>query len=376
MRVLMVSKACIVGQYQVKLELLARQPEMELTVVVPPYWRDERGIVPLERAHTNGYTLRVEPMRFNGQFHLHYYPTLPKAIEHARPQIVHIDEEPYNLASFLALRAARRAGSKSLFFTWQNLRRRYPPPFSWIESYVLRHSDYGIAGNSEAASVLRTKGYRGRSSVIPQFGVDPNCFAPASDPTIQRPNDPTTQPFRIGYTGGRLVPEKGLDILLRAVAGLRGDWELHLLGSGPDKARLQALARELGIQARVHFDPPLPSANMPGYVRTLDLVVLPSLTRSNWKEQFGRVLIEAMACAVPVIGSSSGEIPNVVGDAGLIFPEGDDDALHAHIESLQRVPARRAELGARGRARVLEHFTQMRVAEETYAVYRRMLGNG
>ena len=373
MRVLMVSKACVVGQYQVKLEALARQPGVELTVVVPPYWHDERGVIPLERAHVNGYTLRVEPMRFNGQFHLHFYPTLPDILRDLQPQIVHIDEEPYNLATFFALRAARRAGAKTVFFTWQNLLRRYPPPFAWIESYVFHRCDYAIAGTAEATNVLRAKGYRGNVSVIPQFGVDPTCFAPINHPITQPPNYPTPQLFRIGYTGGRFVPEKGLDILLRAVAGLSFDWELRLLGSGPDKPRLQVLARELKIDSRVRFDERVPSAEMPAYIRELDCVVLPSLTRLNWKEQFGRVLIEAMACEAPVIGSSSGEIPNVIGDAGLVFPEGDVAALRARLETLQREPARRRELGRRGRARVLAHFTQSRVAEETYGVYRKLL---
>jgi glycosyltransferase involved in cell wall biosynthesis len=169
------------------------------------------------------------------------------------------------------------------------------------------------------------------------------------------------------------VQEKGIDILLRAVAELQCNWELRILGSGPDKTRLQTLAHQLGIDSRVHFDPPIPSSDVPDYMRQLDLAVLPSITQPNWKEQFGRALIEAMACQVPVVGSNSGEIPNVIGDAGLIFPEGDVAALRAHIETLQRDPARRRELGVRGRARVLEHFTQARIAAETYAVYRTMI---
>ena len=153
----MLSKACVVGQYQKKLEELAKYSDLELTVVVPPFWRDERGIVPLERAHTHGYTLLVEPMRFNGQFHFHYYPTLPKILRRVRPDLVHIDEEPYNAATFHALRAAQHVHAQTLFFTWQNLLRQYPPPFSWMESYVLQHSDYAIAGTAEAAQVLRAK---------------------------------------------------------------------------------------------------------------------------------------------------------------------------------------------------------------------------
>ncbi len=364
MRILMVSKACVVGQYQTKLEELARLPDIELTVVVPPFWRDERGIIPLERSHTSGYALLVEAMRFNGQFHFHYYPTLPRIIDRVRPAIVHIDEEPYNLATFLALRAARRGGAQTLFFTWQNLLRRYPLPFAWIESYVLRHADYALAGNAEAVAVLRAKGYRGSVSVIPQFGVDPNFFAPAAG------GEPR-QTFTIGYLG-RLVEEKGIDLLLRAAAGLLGNWQVQLLGNGPAKEQLQSLARELGIASRVLFDVVRSSDQVPARYRQLDVLVLAARTRPNWKEQFGRVLIEAMACEIPVVASDCGEIPNVLGDAGLLFPEGAVAALRAQLETLQRDPARRRELGQRGRARVLAHFTQARIAGETWKVYEEM----
>ena len=231
-----------------------------------------------------------------------------------------------------------------------------------MESYVLQHSDYAIAGNAEAVRVLRAKKYRGAVSVIPQFGVDPDVFTPRAETNAST--------FRIGGGVGRLVEEKGVDILLRAVAGLDGDWQVRLRGSGPAQAQLEALAHELGIATRVHFDAPRPSVEMPEYYAQLDLFVMPSRARPNWKEQFGRALVEAMACAVPVIGSECGEIPNVIGDAGLIFREEDTDALRAHIAALRDDPTRRAELGQRGRARVLARFTQARVAEETYQVYK------
>jgi quercetin dioxygenase-like cupin family protein len=96
---------------------------------------------------------------------------------------------------------------------------------------------------------------------------------------------------------------------------------------------------------------------VPSRLAQLDALVLPSLTRPNWKEQFGRVLVEAMACGVPVVGSDSGEIPRVIGQAGLSFPEGDAGALRASLAELMGSERRRAELGARGRIRVLEFIS-------------------
>jgi len=100
---------------------------------------------------------------------------------------------------------------------------------------------------------------------------------------------------------------------------------------------------------------------------------LPSHTTRAWKEQFGRVLIEAMSCGVPVVGSSSGEIPNVIGDAGLIYPEGDVRALATTLQRLAEQPELYADLARRGRARVLERYTQAALARQYYEVYRSML---
>jgi glycosyltransferase involved in cell wall biosynthesis len=359
----MISKACVTGIYQRKLQEIACRG-VELTVVVPPAWRDERGRMPLERAYTEGYTMRVTPMALNGSFHLHFYPRLRQIVAEALPEVVHVDEEPYNLATWQAVRLARRAGARVLFFTWQNLHRRYPPPFSWIEHYVHRQADMALAGNRDAVRVLRTKGYRGPAQVIPQFGVDPALYAAASPPTGGT--------FHVGYLG-RLVPEKGIADLLHAAASVRGDWSLHLLGGGPEREALGELARALGIERRVTFQGQIPSPEVPGHLARLHALVLPSHTRTNWAEQFGRALVEAMVSGVPVIGSDSAEIPNVIGDAGLIYPEGDVGALRERLEALIGDRELWEALSRQGRERALAHFTQAQIAARTVAAYRQVL---
>ena len=244
-----------------------------------------------------------------------------------------------------------------------------------MENYNLRNADYAIAGNSEAVKVLKAKGYRGPSRVIPQFGVDPEIYQVAGrrSQVTSRRSQVAGRIFVIGYVG-RLVEEKGVHVLLRAVAGLSGEWRLRILGGGPQRAYLERLAVELGIVERVRFEDPIPSTQMPDYYHQLDALVLPSMTRPNWKEQFGRVLIEAMACGVPVVGSDSGEIPNVIGDAGLVFAEGDAEALQTKLSQLMADTALRDELARRGRERVLAHYTQAQVAARTYQVYLELLG--
>lgn len=363
MRVLMISKACVNGAYQRKLEEIAARG-IDLTVVVPPYWRDDAGRrVPLERRHVDGYRLVETPMAFNGRFHVHFYPRLAQVFRECRPDIVHMDEEPYNLATSQALGLARAAGARSVFFTWQNLNRTYPLPFRILERLAYRAADGAIAGNQDAAAVLRAKGYRGRTWVIPQFGVDPALFTPEPD------RDPG-RPFTVGWFSGRLHAFKGVHLLVEAVAALGGDARLEVLGWGPEEERLRALAAGLGLGDRFRIVAGVPSHEVPAFARRLDVAVLPSLPTPRWKEQFGRMLIEAMACGVAVVGSDSGEIPHLVGEAGLTFPAGDADALGDRLRHLRDDPAMRESLVRRGTARVRDRFTHGRIADATVEAYR------
>jgi len=367
MRVLMISKACVVGAYQTKLEHIARAGDVELLVVVPPAWREGQHTLALERAYTTGYRLEVEPIVFNGSFHFHFYPRLGRQMREFAPDIVHIDEEPYNWATAHALHLAKRYGAHALWFSWQNLYRRYPPPFWLIERYTLTRADYALAGSEGAAAVWRRKGYTGPLAVIPQFGVDTGLYAP--HPGRREP----AGRFVIGYAG-RLVPEKGVDVLLEACAGLRAPFRVRIAGEGPERPRLETLARRLGLAERITFEGHVPSLHMPDFYRSLDVLVMPSRSRPNWVEQFGRALVEAMACGVTVVGSDCGEIPRVVGSGGLIFPEGNAEALRGCLQHLAEHPAARAELAEQGRARATTHYTQEQVAARTAAVYREMLG--
>lgn len=367
MRVLIVSKACVVGAYQSKLEAIASFPDVTLMAVVPPSWREPGREALLEYAYTKGYTLAVEPIRFNGSFHLHFYPYLGRRLADFKPDIVHIDEEPYNWATCHTMLLARRQGARTLWFTWQNLYRRYPPPFCLIERYTLRHADGAIAGSVGAATVWRRKGYRGPLAVIPQFGVLPDVYRP------RETEFPATRPPQIGFVG-RLVPEKGVDLLLKALSDIRTPWRLVIAGDGPQRSYLETLAAHMGIAERISFVGHLPSLEIPSLYQELDMLVLPSRSRPNWVEQFGRVLVEAMACGIPVIGSDCGEIPNVIGDAGLIFPEGDILTLRSCLMKLIEDHGLRVELGQKGRERVLACYTQERIAAQSVAFYHYLLG--
>jgi len=228
-----------------------------------------------------------------------------------------------------------------------------------METHVYLSASHALAGSEEAARVLREKGFQPGITVAPQFGVDPETFCPGAATHVQ---------FTVGFLN-RLVNAKGTAVAIDALAELPPDVRMMIVGDGPMDGSIREAARNRGLNGRVEIKARVPSTDVPKLLRGFDVVILPSLTTRNWKEQFGRVLIEAMACGVPVIGSDSGEIPNVIGDAGLIVPEGSAAALADAIQSIRTNALLRADLAERGRERVLQKFTHAHVAELTKAAY-------
>ncbi|WIG61389.1 MAG: Poly(glycerol-phosphate) alpha-glucosyltransferase [Ktedonobacterales bacterium] len=362
MRVVIVSKTFVADTAQRQLEWLARMPGIELTLITPPEWRSDDGrLLPFTPRFVKGYEVRQLPVWFNGHYHFYLYRGLRRAIRELRPEIVHIDEEPYNPAGMQAQRAADAVGARSVFVAWQNIARSYPAPFARMEQFNYQHTAHVIAGNAAAGEVVRAKGYAGPLSVFSVHGVDPEIYHP-------QPHTRHDDEFVIGYIG-RLVLYKGVGLLIEALRDLPPRCTLHLLGSGPDEAGLRKMAAEQGVAERVRFLPAVPATEVPGALAGMDVLALPSLTQANWKEQFGRVLVEAMACEVAVVGSDSGEIPRVIGDAGLIVPEGDAQALGAALRRLADDAGLRRMYAGRGRERVLEQATQEQVARKIAGVY-------
>jgi glycosyltransferase involved in cell wall biosynthesis len=285
-----------------------------------------------------------------------------------RPDLFHVDEESFNLATVQGIRLARRYGAKAVFYNWANIYKRLPPPFRQFEEYSFKNASGALVGAAEAKEVLERKGFYKPIEICPQFGVDLEVVHRTEPPAgFARPGC-----FTIGYAG-RLVEEKGLDLLVEAGAKLKGDFRLVFIGSGAMQAPLQAQAERFGLAKRIEFIPNVPNVEMPAYLSALDALVLPSRTRSNWKEQFGRILIEAMACEVPVVGSSSGEIPQVIGEAGLVFPEGDAEALANRLQRLMDDSELRASLAEQGLQRVRENFTQAEIACRHLRLYQRAM---
>lgn len=371
MRQLWLSHSSVLPTYRDKLRWLARRTGDEITLAVPSRWPEAgRSVATRDQdAPLEGYVVRSLPVLLPGRLKWHGYPGFRSEASRLAPDLVHVEEEPYAIASFQAARAARRLGALFGFFTWENLLTDFGPLHNRLRAYVLDTADYALAGNREAIDLLARSGFpRKRTHLIPQYGVDPRLFKPLPASGLRKKLG--LGKFTVGYAG-RLIPDKGLASLVEAFARLgRRDSTLLFLGGGPMRAELEALAGRRGVLGRTRFVASLPQEAVPEHLNAMDTLVLPSLTGRTWKEQFGRVLIEAQACRVPVVGSDSGAIPEVIGNAGLIFREGDVKGLQAHLTRLGSSPALRRRLGAEGQRRVLRSYTNQRLAEAIALVQR------
>lgn len=362
MKVLMVSKSSVVAAHHGKLEELVRMG-VDLTLVVPPRW----GSQPLEVRASEFFKIRVLPCLFTPYTHFHFYPTRVGPIN---ADVVYLEEEPWSLVTHQFVRLCVKARKPVIFTTWQTISKRYPPPFSYFERYTFAHAAAAIAGNNEAVELLRTRGFTKPVSIIP-YGVYPDVFFRRDGSALRR-NLGLADAFVVGYIG-RVVAAKGIADLIRALASLPTNCRLLIVGDGDFRAEGERLANALGLRDRIHWVSQIPSLEVPDYLSVMNVLVLPSHTTPRWKEQFGRVLIEAMACETPPVGSISGEIPNVIGEAGLVFPEGDVDALAAQLLRLVQSPGLVTELGKLGRSRVMGRFTQRRMAEEVFQLCQKVL---
>jgi glycosyltransferase involved in cell wall biosynthesis len=177
--------------------------------------------------------------------------------------------------------------------------------------------------------------------------------------------------FTIGFVG-RLVKEKGIIDLIKAIAGLEEDVSLLIIGSGPLAKKIKRYARKFNMKGQVIIKEGCQREEVPQYLSAMDLLVVPSLSTRHWKEQFGRIIIEAWGCLVPVIGSSSGHIPELIGQAGLIFEEGDILDMRYKIKQVRKNIRLRLQIIERGKTRLKESYTWEKVAEKIYAAYQRL----
>jgi glycosyltransferase involved in cell wall biosynthesis len=287
-------------------------------------------------------------------WYLHFYPQLGRLLRQLDPDVIHLWEEPWSIVALQAQILRRRAAL--VLEVDQNILKRLPPPFEAIRKYVLRHTDHVLSRSPDATTVVRARGYTGPVTPI-GYGVDIATFSPLPAAAVADAN----RAFRIGYVG-RLIEEKGLDDALEAMAMSGAPVSFAIMGEGPHETKLRERVANLGLDQRVSFRGWGSPADVANFLRGLDALVLLTRTTKAVREQFGRVIIEAQACGVPVIGSRSGAIPDVVGDGGWIVPERDPQALRNLLSQIATDAVLVRAKGLAARDNVQARFTYEAVA--------------
>lgn len=329
----------------VYLELL--KAGWDVTCVVPATWRDAYhpdGFRPQALAGLEG-RVRFLPIAHPGEPQRHFYLTLPaRLIRELRPDVAFLEQEPFSVPGLQWGSALGRARVPYGLQADENLDRPFPWPARVIRRILLPRARCIAARSPRAGELARQWGATGYIGVVPH--TVPGWEA------ISRRGDVR---FTVGFAG-RLVPEKGLRDLIGAVARLDGPVRLLVLGDGPLRAELESASLPNGsVEVRTG----LRNEQMRDAYAEIDVLALPSRTTPTWAEQFGRVLVEALLCGRPVVGSDSGEIPWVIGSTGggLVFPEGDVAALAESLRRLQRSSEQRERLARQGREAAVRQFS-------------------
>ena len=365
MRVLVVSHTYLRRYNQRKWEAFADlSPRHAVLLVVPNGWRDPHfGFVKPEPPGHRRVDLQVARAVFRGRGTLSFHidPRLVPAARRFRPDVVLVEQEPHSLLVLQVRWLARLMPGRPAFtfFTWGTNRRR-APPLRILERGALRAARVALAGNRAAGDQLRASGFSHPIHRIPQVGVDMPDRPDQSRARVRR---------ELGLSGvvvgfaGRLIPEKGVLDLAEALTGLGHlKWTWLVIGRGPLADALELRLGKAGLSDRLWLVGDADHQRVGALLTALDVLVLPSHATADWAEQFGHVLIEAMAAGCPVVGTDSGEIPHVIGGAGIVVPERGVGQLRAALKILIKDPALRSQLAARGRARVRRHYTHDVVA--------------
>ena len=328
---------------------IARAGDWDVTAVGPARFHGDFGWHTLEPTPDELCNVVPVPVRFGRRIHVMRYGRGLSSLLAEPWDLVHCWEEPY-VAAAAQIARGMAPNVPLVLATFQNIAKRYPPPFNWIERYSMARADGVIAFGRTAAEVMTARGFnRVPVAVIPP-GVDVTEFRPdeARRAVILGRLGWSDGPPVVGFLG-RLVPEKGIEWLTTVLDRVTTPWRALVVGSGPLEKMVSAWGSRYADRVRVvttaqHHE-------VPAYLNAMDVLCAPSQTTPRWREQFGRMLIEAFASGVAVVASTSGEIPYVVADAGLLVAEDDLTGWQHAVEMLTTERARRCELARRGRER-------------------------
>jgi glycosyltransferase involved in cell wall biosynthesis len=293
---------------------------------------------------------------------LHAVGSLPRFLERARGADVLHAQDIASVAPALAARARHGVPVVTTLHSSHFLKRAGSPLWRPVLGRFVRSSDYVLAASVEIAQVAEGLAPGTRVEALTN-GVETSIFQRV-EPTL-----PPSERWRL-IVPRRLFHKNGVEFLVRAMPYIvaRSDAEAVLVGDGPERERLEGLAKELGVAERVTFLGKKRNDEMPGILSSGDLAIFPSLMEAT-----SVAALESMACELPVAASRVGGLPEIVDDeVGGLFEPADPRALAAAVVRLLE-SGRLEEMGRRARARVVERWSNDRLAERHLEIYRGLL---
>jgi glycosyltransferase involved in cell wall biosynthesis len=344
-------------------------PEIDLEVVTTTRWREAE--VDVEAVADDLFPVTMARPLLSKHIQLFAYDPRPiiAALRRHRPHLIDLSHEPYSVAcaEVLTLCSLYAPRAAVVMQACQNILRKYPVPFRWFERRALKRVAAAHACSETVREVLVAKGFKKPVTIIP-FGVNTDAFSQSR----MAERDPN-QPLTIGFVG-RMLPGKGLNLLSEALGLLASEkWNLLVVGDGPERASFESSLAARDLRERARFTGAVSYEQVPEFFKQIDMLVMPTETTERIREQFGRVLVEAMAGCIPVIGSTCGAIPEVISDAGLVFPEGDAQALAEAMQRMLTDADLRARCAMLGKTRVEENYSWDVVARKTSALFTQVL---
>jgi glycosyltransferase involved in cell wall biosynthesis len=287
--------------------------------------------------------LHALPTWLSGRNSLFLWRGLDALLARLKPDLIYCWEEPWCLSSLQARHAARRLGVPLVFYTAENRPKRLPWPFAALMRALFREARACVAPTSEIADTIRSAGFPGPILAIPLW-IRP-----------RRPVRADASARTLAYVG-RLIPLKRVHLLVEALALLPG-WRLRVIGDGPERGRLEALARSLGVAGACDFRGHVENAALEESLDGCSMLVLPTGENARQAEQFGKAALEAVSCGLPVLASATGNLARLAETFPTLAAR-DLDTAAAMAAAVAGLAAAYPEAGllAEGRDRVIRRF--------------------
>lgn len=370
-KILAVGHSFVLAQNRDVLRYLQAQGKCEITVLAPRFFHGDLRDIHMEEEPV-GSPLKVVPIDCYGTRSIHFFAynifQIENILKKEKFDAIYLWEEAYIVSGFTLAHVFNKFKIPYFIYSCQNIFKKYPWPFSYLEHKVYSHAQRLFACGQGVKDVFLQKGFA--SDVVPFF-VSLDRFKPMTEAAK------TKSLSELGLSGeitvgfmGRLVEEKGLNIFTETLDRIasKNKCNIIVIGSGPLESKLKLWAstkKNTAILALKHHE-------VPSVLAVIDILLCPSQTKANWKEQFGRMIVEAFASGVAVLGSSSGEIPHVIEDAGVVLGEKQVSEWVRAVDDIIQNSEKRAACVERGLRRAKIYSVES-VAELLFASVARSL---